>query len=134
VTFLSYRKVIIYVMVETRTVSVYLHETGETLDLTCTVADVLRAMRTHRPRRRADASRTFCIGSRPEYIAFTTTGPDGFIGQHPIWDGDKLEGAMRFPGLSWRDVVIAVRTFYASRRGETCFAPYNGTFCFYRPS
>jgi hypothetical protein len=122
------------VRIKTAQVMMLHHDTNAMASFEWTVDELLAAIRAHRPSRASDPDRTFRVGTQPEYLAISTTGPRRFAGQHPVWgETGKFEGAMIFADLTLRDVRGILEWFYAGRPAEGCFAPYHGRFEFYRP-
>jgi hypothetical protein len=122
------------IRIKTAQVVMFHHDTEATGSFDWTADELLAAIRAHRPSRASDPDRTFCVGTQPEYLSVSTTGPRRFAGQHPVWgEAGNFEGAMIFTDLTFRDVRGILEWFYAGRRAEGCFAPYHGRFEFYRP-
>ena len=117
-----------------KTVSLYFHDTDEGGSHRWALDHLLVMIERHRPKHIEDPDRTFMISGKREYLAISTSGPDHFNGQHPLWgDKGKFEGAMMFDDLSLDAVRQILEKFYAGRRAEGCFAPFYGHFQFYVP-
>lgn len=115
-------------------VSLYFHDTEEGGAHRWPLDHLLVMIERHRPEHIEDPDRTFMIGGKREYLAISTSGPDHFNGQHPLWGGKgKFEGAMMFDDLTFDEVRQILEKFYAGRRAEGCFAPFYGHFQFYVP-
>ena len=117
-----------------KVVNVYFHDTEESGTHRWTLDQLLVMIERHRPHQTEGPDRTFMVGGKREYLAISTSGPDHFKGQHPLWgEKDKVEGAMMFDDVSSHDVRQILETFYAGRKAEGCFAPYYGHFQVYVP-
>lgn len=69
---------------------------------------------------------TVVVGDEAEYLAITAVRPGGFVGQYPVrTETGYHEANMMFHGLTWGDVAAVISAFYAGRRAESCFAPYD---------
>jgi hypothetical protein len=116
-----------------KTVSLYFHDTERDERHRWTLEHLLAMVERHRPGPDGGPDRTFVIGGKREYVGISTSGPDHFTGQHPLWgEKGKFEGAMMFDDLTREEVRQILEKFYAGRRVEGCFAPYYGRFEFYR--
>jgi hypothetical protein len=117
-----------------RPVSIYFHDTHGSEKHHWTLDRLLVMIERHRPDPAGGPDRTFVIGGKREYLAISTSGPDHFKGQHPLWgEQDELEGAMMFDDLTFDDVRQILEKFYVGRSAEGCFAPHYGHFQFYVP-
>ena len=115
-------------------ISVYFHDTEESRKHRWPLDHLLVMIQRNRPAQADGPHRTFVMGGKREYIAISTSGPDHFNGQHPLWgEQSKFEGAMMFDNLPYEDVRHILEKFYAGRSSEGCFGSYYGHFEFYRP-
>ena len=98
--------------------------------VTWTLVELVTAIGWHAA---ADAAWAFVVGEKADYLVITTAGPEGFMGQYPLWGEEgKYGGWMFFDGLTLSEVFAVLEKFYAGRRAEACFAPHSGRFQSYR--
>ena len=117
-----------------KVVTVCFHDTERGETHRWPLGQLLTTIERHRPAYIEDPDRTFMVGGKHEYLAISTTGPDRFGGQHPLWgEQGKFEGAMMFDDLTFDEVREILEKFYSGRRAEGCFAPFYGHFQFCVP-